>query len=368
MSESLREPLSVSLNDEPASTHRITFQPNGVTVRCRSDQTIAEAALEQRVILPVSCENGVCQVCQGERLSGELGFRNELGTAILEQDNQVLCCVAFPKSDVEIVMTDVFAPDHKQPATLACQVQSVELLADDVYRLTLLAPAGKAPDYWAGQYLTLHLGEGASEEQLPYSIASAPGALTGREPREIELHIAANSDKARDVVRFLQQAVIARITIPAGDCYINHHFLDQRKGQPLLMVAAGSGFSQIKALIEAALSLDPEREIHLYWSNRAAVGFYLPEEPQSWAQNHPNFHYHPIIQQHADDWNGRAGWIYEVIHEDFDDLSNVDMFACGSPNMVFGTLDQLEPLGLKESNMHSDVFAYANRADFSAKS
>ena len=30
-------------------THRITFQPNGVTIRCRSDQTIAEAALEQRV-------------------------------------------------------------------------------------------------------------------------------------------------------------------------------------------------------------------------------------------------------------------------------------------------------------------------------
>ena len=349
-------------------THRITFQPNGVTIRCRSDQTIAEAALEQRVILPVSCENGICQVCQGERLSGELVFRNELGTSILEQDNQVLCCVAFPKSDVEIVMTDVFAPDHKQPATLACQVQSVELMTDDVYQVSLLAPAGKAPDYWAGQYLMLHMGEGNSEEQIPYSIASAPGALTGKDPREIELHIAANSDKAREVVNFLQQAVIARVTIPAGDCYINPHFLDQRKGQPLLMVAAGSGFSQIKALIEATLSIDPEREIHLYWSNRAAVGFYLPDLPQTWQNDFANFHYHPIIQQHADDWNGRAGWIYEVIHEDFDDLSNVDMFACGSPNMVFGTLDQLEPLGLKESNMHSDVFAYANRADFSAKS
>ena len=93
-----------------------------------------------------------------------------------------------------------------------------------------------------------------------------------------------------------------------------------------------------------------------------------PELPQSWQNDFSNFHYHPIIQQHADDWNGRAGWIYEVIHEDFDNLTNVDMFACGSPNMVFGTLDQLEPLGLKESNMHSDVFAYANRADFSANS
>ncbi|MEK9765168.1 MAG: 2Fe-2S iron-sulfur cluster-binding protein, partial [Thalassolituus sp.] len=99
--------MSQRQNKPPVQTHRVTFQPNGVVIRCRSDQTIAEAALEQRVIVPVSCENGVCQVCQGERLSGQLRFRNELGDAILEQENQVLCCVAYPESDVEIVMTDV---------------------------------------------------------------------------------------------------------------------------------------------------------------------------------------------------------------------------------------------------------------------
>jgi len=360
--------LKDTVKNQTVKTHRIRFQPNGVTIRCRSDQTIAEAALEQRVIVPVSCENGICQVCQGERLSGSLGFRNALGQTILEHDNQVLCCVAYPQSDVEMYMTDVFAPDHKKPQTVACQIKAVDVLADDVHRVTLLAPAGKQPDYWAGQYLMLHLGDGDDSEQLPYSIANAPGAHTGRDPREIELHIAANSDKAREVIAFLQQAVVTRITVPAGACIINQSFLDARKNQPLLMVAAGSGFSQIKALIEATLSIDPQREIHLYWSNRAAVGFYMSELPQAWAQKHTSFHYHPIIQQHADDWNGRAGWIYEVIHEDFDDLSDVSMFACGSPNMVFGTLDQLEPLGLSESNMHSDVFAYANRADFSAKS
>lgn len=350
------------------NTHRVTFLPQGVTINCRSDQSIAEAALEQRVVVPVSCENGVCQVCQGQRLSGELSFRNELGQTILDQENQVLCCVAYPTSDVEIFMTDVFAPDHKPSVTLACQVTAVDVLADDIHRITLLAPAGKQPNYWAGQYLMLHLGEGKQEEQIPYSIANAPGALTGRDPREIELHIAANSDKARDVIAFLQQAVIARVTLPAGDCIVNSAYLKNTYGQPILMVAAGSGFSQIKALIEAIQAIEPEREIHLYWSNRAAVGFYLNELPLSWAASNSHFHYHPIIQKHADDWNGRAGWIYEVIHEDFDDLSGAQMFACGSPNMVFGTLDQLEPLGLNESNMHSDVFAYAKRTDFSVKS
>ncbi len=355
------------MTDHSERRYRVVFQPNNIAVYCRDGQSVHDAALEQGVILPVSCENGVCQVCQGERMSGQFRFRNALGRTILEQDNQVLCCIAYPQSDAEIYMTDVFAPEHKQPLTIACQVKETERLADDIHRITLLAPAGKAPDYWAGQYLMLHIGDSDDAEQLPYSIANAPGAHTGRDPREIELHIAATSDKARQVIAFLEQAIVARVTIPAGDCCITPRLLENSQGQPLLFVAAGSGFSQVKAQIESTLTLEPNREIHLYWSNRAAVGFYLPDLPQEWAQAHPNFHYHAIIQDHADDWHGRAGWIYQVIHEDFDDLSNVIMFACGSPNMVFGTLDQLEPLGLKESNMHSDVFAYANRADFSAK-
>jgi CDP-4-dehydro-6-deoxyglucose reductase len=343
-------------------THKITFLPNGVTIQCREDEAIADAALRQGVIVPVSCENGVCQVCQGERLSGDLNFRNSLGESILDRYNQVLCCVAQPKSNVEINMNDVYAPNHKAEMTLACQIPSVSLMADNIYRVELMAPAGKSFDYWPGQYLLLHVEDENGElQQLPYSIACAPAEITGKDPRRIELHIAANSAVAETVIRYLENTVVVRVTLPQGDCLLNRPFLEEHEGQPLIMVAAGSGFSQIKALIEGALAINPEQEIHLYWSNRAAISFYLSELPQQWAHDYNNFHYHPIIEQHADDWNGRAGWIYQVIHEDFDNLSQVQMFACGSPNMVYGTLDQLEKLGLTQANMHSDVFAYAPR-------
>lgn len=343
-------------------THTVTFQPGGVKIQCGEDEAIADAALRQRVVVPVSCENGICQVCQGEYVRGQFHFRNSLGQPILEQDNQVLCCVAQPQTDVEIVMNDVYAPDHKAEVTLACQIPAVTPMADNMYRVELMAPAGKKFDYWPGQYLMLHgVDENGEERQFPFSIASAPGELTGGDSRKLELHIAANSPTAEAIVKHLQNSVIARVTLPAGDCRLTPGFLAEHKAQPLLMVAAGSGFSQIKALIEGALAINPQQEIHLYWSNRAAIGFYLSELPQQWAKEFTNFHYHPIIEQHADDWNGRAGWIYQVIHEDFKDLSQVQMFACGSPNMVYGTLDQLEKLGLSQANMHSDVFSYAPR-------
>ena len=346
---------------------RVTFQPANFSIDCRTDQTIHEAATEQGVALRTACANGVCEICAADRISGDIRPIKSPARAVLEQKNQVLCCAAQPLSDLELYMKDVVAPHQKPSKTLVCQVQTTELLADDVWHIRLLTPAGKTPDYWAGQYLMLHLGDGDDAEQLPYSIANAPGVLSGRDPREIELHIEAKSEKARDVVRFLQGESTVRVTLPAGDCLINEDFLNQTAGQPLLFVAGGSGFSQIKALIEATLAIEPEREIHLYWSNRADVAFYLPDLPFTWATEHEAFHYHPVIYKHEPGWHGRAGWLHDVIAEDFDDLSAVQMFACGSPNMVFGILDQLEPSGLSVSNMHSDVFAYAKREDFTGQ-
>lgn len=346
----------------------VTFQPAGFSIVCRRNQTILEAAREQGMNVRAACANGVCEVCAAELISGDVTVIKAPAQAVLDSRNQVLCCAAHPQTDIEIFMKNVVAPDQKPSQTLACQVQSTVLLNDDVWCITLLTPAGKSPDYWAGQYLMLHLGSATDAEQLPYSIACAPGSLTGRDSREIELHISANSDKARDVIRFIQSETVVRVTLPAGDCIINESFLNETAGQPLLFVAGGSGFSQIKALIEATLAIEPEREIHLYWSNRAHVAFYLPDLPFSWEDIYDNFHYHPVIYKHEPGWNGRAGWLHEVIAEDFDNLAQVHMFACGSPSMVFGTLDQLEPSGLSISNMHSDVFAYAKREDFSGQS
>jgi len=342
------------------TTHKVTILPSGTVVHCRSDQTIANAAEEQGIKIAIGCDNGVCEICRAEYLDGEFTFRNTLGDALLKTDNQVLCCVAQPQTDAEIFMSDVKAPHYKPEITLACQIASMKLLPGNVYQVELLAPAGKKADFWPGQYLLLKVQTKDGEQKLPYSIACAPGSLTGADSRRIELHIAAGSERSDQVIAFLKNAVVASVTLPFGDCLIHPEFLKNHQ-EPLLMIAAGSGFAQIKSLVEGVLAIEPQREIHIYWSNRKEDGFYLGDAPLQWAQQHTNVHYHPIIEQHSEGWHGRAGWIYQVIHEDFTDLSDTRMFACGSPNMVYGTLDQLEPSGLSIDKMHSDVFAYAPR-------
>lgn len=340
--------------------YQVRFQPSNLAIRCEGEQSIMEAALAQGVAIPVSCKNGVCGVCQAVYLSGKLVFRNSLGEQILEQNNQVLCCIAQPKSDVELSMSEIYAANQKPTSEMAFQVKGVSLLADNLYQVLLLAPAGKSPDYWPGQYLMLHVGEADQVEQLPYSIACAPGQLTGKDTRLIELHIATHSEKAQKVVEFIQNSSTVRATLAMGSCLVNEHFLSATAPQPLIMVAASSGFSQIKTLIEGTLALAPEREVHFYWSVPTAEGFYMKSLPEEWAKSYDNFHFHPLIHEEAADWHGRSGWLHDAIREDFSDLNNTQMFVCGSPDTVFTILKNLSALGLSQENMHSDVFEYAS--------
>lgn len=343
-------------------TYKVTFLPSGVSILVADNQALQEACFEQGVIIPLSCENGVCQICEAKLISGKVDLRQgyqveQQKGQILESPNQVLLCLTYPLSDLEIFMPEIYAPGHSPVKTLACQVMSVDSLNTAVYRIELLAPAGSKLDYIPGQYLELH----TADQQLPYSIANAPDL---EHPRRLELQISDHNEVTAGIIAELSKAAknknTIKVTLAKGEC-----FLKKLPKQPILLVCAGTGFSQIKCLAEAILAEDPKHEVHLYWSNRSLDEFYLYDTAKQWADEFTNFTFHPILETsigtHVDSWQGRAGWIYEVIHEDFNDLSDVQMYACGSPTMVHGTLDQLEKLGLSEANMHSDVFSYAPR-------
>jgi CDP-4-dehydro-6-deoxyglucose reductase len=352
--------MSTKLNND--FSYKVTFQPSHISIKVAENQALQEACFEQGIIIPLSCENGVCQICEAKLLSGTVDQRqgyqvDQQKGEILESPNQVLLCLTYPLSDLEIYMPEIYAPGHSPVKTLACQVLSVEALNTSVFRIELLAPAGSKLDYLPGQYLELHV----AGKQLPYSIANAPDP---QQPRRLELHFSDHNDMTANILTELNAAVenhtTVKATIAKGECFLNE--LPQ---QPILLVCAGTGFSQIKCLAEAILAERPQQEVHLYWSNRNLEEFYLYDLPKQWANDNSNFHFHPILETSleagGDSWKGRAGWIYQIIHEDFNDLSNVQMYACGSPNMIHGTLDQLEKLGLSENNMHSDVFSYAPR-------
>ncbi|MCX4189107.1 FAD-binding oxidoreductase [Methylophaga sp. OBS3] len=241
----------------------------------------------------------------------------------------------------------------------ACQVTKISSLSDNTYQIELASPEGSVLDYYAGQHLQLSLdvnGDGQLQPLL-YSIANG---FDPEKPNRLQLIIQNNSEFSDKVLNriaaLLNVEAAIPVTLPMGQA-----FLQTNLSQKHLLIASGSGIAKIKCLIETILRQQPNADVNIYWSNKHADEFYLHTEFQDWLTNNQNLTFTPILESAHPDWSSRSGYIYEVIQQDYDDLSDVQVYLCGSPQMVYGTIDKLAVIGLKENNCYSDAFQYAPR-------
>lgn len=238
---------------------------------------------------------------------------------------------------------------------LTCLVEEVENLTPDVFRVTLQGRS-EAVNHAPGQYLELKLDE---DTWVPFSIANAP-----RGDGSIELHIQhwperRNSSRLREL---LHGAGRLTLRMPSGQCV-----LDPYSTRPLLLVAAGTGFAQMKAIVEAALSDDPERRISLWWAVRERRDFYLEQLPREWAARYPGLHFHAVSESAPEEAlegegvSGHLGRIDTALASTLGYIADHDVYLSGSPSMVYACIDVLASLELQASRVFSDVFAYAPR-------
>lgn len=235
-------------------------------------------------------------------------------------------------------------------------IVAADQLNRDVYRIRLLLPSiNDSMSFLAGQYLDLYLPNG---KKASYSIASAPEA-----GREIELHIrhTPGSEFNDALVQHLLTEPTIELVLGMGDCILPSAPIDP--SQSLLFAAASTGFSQVKSMVEYLIGSGAANPIYVYWGARVEEDIYLESLAQSWADHHDNIHYVPVVSEpeNSDGWLGRTGLLPAAIDEDFSDFSSLQVYGCGSPGMVYALLDALEAKGFDQSQMRSDVFAYAPR-------
>lgn len=240
-----------------------------------------------------------------------------------------------------------------------CRVTDVTPLTKDTYQIELQSPDDMALDYHAGQYLQLKLdlNNDGKLQTLSYSIANS---YDPERPHRLQLFIQNTSAFTGSVLNNLSQLAEngrkVKVTLPMGKA-----FLQTDLGSKHVLIAAGSGISKVKCITEEILRQQTYVEVNVYWSNKNVDEFYLLDEFQNWGNKHKNINFTPILESAHSNWSGRSGYIYEVIEEDMKDLGGAQTYLCGSPQMVYGTIDKLKASGLKEENCYSDVFEYAPR-------
>lgn len=336
---------------------QVTVLPSGHTFEAEADEPILAAALRHGIGLPYGCKNGACGSCKGAVTKGEIHQGEHAERALSTQDiaeGKALFCCSTAQSDVTIVCREVQGagdiPVRKMPVRVAAMTQ----LAPDVMSISLQLPATERMQFLAGQYVEFLLRDG---KRRSYSIASAP-----HEEGPIELHVrhmpgGVFTDYVfgvREGQPAMKERDILRFEGPLGS-----FFLREDSDKPIILLASGTGFAPIKAIVEHTIFQNITRPMTLYWGGRRPGDLYMRELCEQWAATLPHFRFVPVISDALpeDNWSGRTGFVHRAVMEDQPDMSGVEVYACGAPVMVDSARrDFHAQCGLPEHAFFADAF------------
>jgi CDP-4-dehydro-6-deoxyglucose reductase, E3 len=240
---------------------------------------------------------------------------------------------------------------------MPARVLKLEKLSEDVVAITLGLPANEPVNYKPGQYLSIVLDE---KIERSYSIANAP---TTAGMRQLELHVRLipRGVFSERLTSRLKVREMLKVKLPLGTFYLRESL-----NKPIVMVASGTGFAPIKAMIEYSLnkidldaSLTRQTPIYLYWGGRKKSDLYLYELCAEWAKKYEHISFFPVISEATPNcqWTGRTGFVHQEVMKDFPTMNDIVVYACGAPVMVEAAKrDFLKHCGLGEDAFFADSF------------
>ena len=305
---------------------QVTIKPSNHVFSVSGDETILDGALRDGFNIAYGCRNGACGSCKGKLLEGSVDYGTYQESALSDGDKQqgyALFCQAKALSDVVIECREISAIKDIPVRTLPCRVQKLARVAPDVTMIHLRLPAAERLQFLAGQYIDILTRSGLRRS---LSLANAP-----HNDGVLQLHLRDYGGPfSKYVFNTLKEKDILRFEGPLGT-----FFLREDSVKPMILLASGTGFAPIKAIVEHAIHKNIERPITLYWGCRVRADLYLHDLAEGWAREH-GIRYVPVLSEARpdDNWNGRSGFVHRAVMQDFPDLSGHQVYACGAPIVI----------------------------------
>ena len=332
----------------------VSVLPSGRSFSANADETLLAAAIRQGIGLPYGCKDGACGSCKCKMLEGTVthgAHQLKALTAEEEASGFILTCCGVAHSDVVLEsrqVTDESAfPIRKMPV----RVTSMQRASSEVMVIRLQLPASDMMKYHAGQYVEFLLRDG---DRRSYSMANAPHTQTETPGLELHIRHMPGGKFTEHVFGAMKEKEILRIEGPYGS-----FFLREDSDKPLVLLASGTGFAPLKALIEHMQHKNITRPAVLYWGARRPADLYMHDWMQAKVAEMPHLRYIPVISDALpeDDWTGRTGFVHQAVLEDFSDLSGHQVYACGAPIVVESARDAYSALaGLPAEEFFADAF------------
>jgi len=333
---------------------QVSVQPSQHSFQAEPDETILDAALRQGLSLPYACRDGICGTCRGKVLAGAVAHGKASLETLSAADRQAgwaLFCCAMARSDLSLESREVRSLEDLPIRTLPARVHKLTRAAPEVMIIELKLPATERLQFLAGQYVDILLKEG---RRRSFSIANAPHADTF-----LQLHVrhVAGGEFTEHVFGTLKERDLLRLRGPHGS-----FFLREDSAKPMLLVAGGTGFAPIKAIVEHAIAAGSTRAMDIYWGARCRAELYLLPLAEQWPVQHAHIRFIPVLSDSpaGDEWTGRTGLVHAAAMADHPDLSGHQAYVCGAPAMVAAARrDFLAHCRLPAEEFFADSFDFA---------
>jgi CDP-4-dehydro-6-deoxyglucose reductase len=333
---------------------QITVQPSGRAFTAIPGEAILAAGIRAGVGLPYGCKDGACGSCKCKKLEGIVvhgPHQSKALSAEEEANGFVLTCCGVPHSDVVLESRQVTQEGSFPIKKMPTRVSLMENKSADVMLLKLQLPANDTFAYHAGQYVEFILRDGARRS---YSMANAPHTQTQAGGLELHIRHMPGGKFTDHVFNAMKEKEILRVEGPYGS-----FFLRDDSNKPIVLLAAGTGFAPIKAMLEHMQFKGITRPVTLYWGGRRPSDLYMDAWVKTKVAEMPNLRYVPVVSNALpeDAWTGRTGYVHQAVLQDLPDLSAYQVYACGAPIVVDSAkAAYTTQAGLPEEEFYADSF------------
>lgn len=318
---------------------------NGLDVQ--DGQTVLEAALAAGIAYPHGCRSGRCGSCKSRLIEGKVELLQHSRFALTDAEKAaglILACRALPRTDAAVAWLGSDDDDALQPSQRREGVVThLEDLTHDIKLVRVTFENGTPLVFAAGQYAQVGFNGVPARS---YSMAN----WHGDDGLEFHIRRVPGGATSEHVHGALKVGDKTTLEFPLGASSLRQHH-----SGPILCIAGGSGLAPIKAIVEAALAQGMKQPIHLYFGARAERDLYLVEHFEGLAKRHSNFTFAPVLSE-GQVKQYRRGFVTEIVAQDLSVLDGWKAYVAGPPPMVDAAMAVIFARGLRQQDMHADVF------------
>ena len=242
------------------STCTVTI--NGKKIKANVGDTLIDAGLGGRLVLPHDCCSGQCETCRVRVISGAV---DDQGT---REKNTVLGCISLLEGDAEISYDPV--PLVK---TVKGKVETIRAIKDDYLEVRIRV---ERPVAWLpGQYLRATFAGYPARDYSP----TTPLNLDAEEDIVV-FHIKVYPDSvvSSKLGNRITKGHGVKLRGPFGNAFL------RRQPEPIVLTSTGTGFAPIWSIAVAASMGQPGRELRIIAGARSKDGLYMRDAVR-WLQS-----------------------------------------------------------------------------------